>query len=229
MENIFTKENALRIINETKDKKIDIRKTIEKSQKAGSFGLMHTYCMPLEHDDRTRKTFPELMGMEFNDYDDYVDDAYFERVLNHLEEGNGIYISLAYVCEASPNKDDKIFEYKTEGFNYEVEEENDGYYESHEDYINYFGIFSADETVFLKYHEFDELGYNDTTNYGINIKKVNGEYVYRWGNHGGAACNTPPIFDEFSDMGDFDDFLDLSNPVNQLVMAVMENCIVFEE
>ena len=37
MEKIFTKENALRIINETKNKKIDIRKTIEKSQRAGSF------------------------------------------------------------------------------------------------------------------------------------------------------------------------------------------------
>lgn len=229
MENIFAKDNALRIINETKDKKIDIRKTIEKSQSAGSFGLMHTYCMPLEHDDRTRKTFPELMGMEFNDYDNYVDEAYYERVMSHLEEGNGIYITLAYVNEASPNKDDRIYEYKTAGFNYEMEEEIYDYYESHEDYINYFGIFSADETVFLKYHEFDELGYNDTTNYGINIKKVNGEYVYRWGNHGGAACNTPPIFDKFTDMGDFDDFLDLSNPVNQLVMAVMEKCIVFEE
>ena len=108
MENIFAKDNALRIINETKDKKIDIRKTIEKSQSAGSFGLMHTYCMPLEHDDRTRKTFPELMGMEFNDYDNYVDEAYYERVMSHLEEGNGIYITLAYVNEASPNKDDRI-------------------------------------------------------------------------------------------------------------------------
>ena len=142
-------------------------------------------------------------------------------MMSHLEEGNGIYITLAYVCEASPKKDDRIYEYKTEGFNYEVEEEMYDYYESHEDYINYFGIFSADETVFLKYHEFDELGYNDTTNYGINIKKVNGEYVYRWGNHGGAACNTPPIFDEFSDIGDFDDFLDLSNPVNQIVGYIM--------
>ena len=229
MENVFTKENALRIINETKDKKIDIKKTIEKSQTANSFGLMHSYCMPLEHDDGTRKTFPELMGMEFSDYKNHVDEAYYERVMSHLEEGNGIYITLAYVYEASPKKDDRIYEYKTEGFNYEVEEEVLDYYESHEDYIHYFGISSADETVFLKYHEFDELGYNDTTNYGINIKKVNGEYVYRWGNHGGAACGTPPIFDEFSDMGDFDDFHDLSNPVNQLVMAVMENCIVFEE
>ena len=30
-------------------------------------------------------------------------------------------------------------------------------------------------------------------------------------------------------MGDFDDFCDLNNPVNQLVVAVMENCIVFEQ
>ena len=58
MENVFDKDNALRIVNSVNGKKIDIRKTIEKSQRAGSFGLMHTYCMPLEHDDRTRKTFP---------------------------------------------------------------------------------------------------------------------------------------------------------------------------
>ena len=31
MENIFEKENALRIMESIKDKKIDIRKTIEKS------------------------------------------------------------------------------------------------------------------------------------------------------------------------------------------------------
>lgn len=219
MENVFDKENARRIINSINNKKIDIRKTIEKSQTANSFGLFHSYCMPLDFDDRTRKTFPELMGMEFRDYSDYVDDAYYERVMKHLEEENGIYITLAYVCEASPSKDDRIYEFKEKGYNYDVEED---------DHISYYGIFSANETVFLKHHSVDELFYDDTSNYGINIKKVNGEYVYRWGNHGGAACCTPPRFDEFHDSDDFDDFHDVSNPVNQLVLAVMENCIVFE-
>lgn len=220
MTEIFTKENALRIINSIEGKKIDIRKTIEKSQTANSFGLMHTYCVPLDFDDKTRQTFPELMGMEFMDYDDYVDEAYYERVEKHLEEENGIYITLAYVCEGSPKKGDSIYEFKEEGYNYDVEED---------DYISYFGIYSANESVFLKHHSVDELFCSDTCNYGINIKKVNGEYVYRWGNHGGAACMTPPSFDEFHDLGNFDDFHDVSNPVNQLVLAVMENCIVFEE
>ena len=219
MENIFEKENALRIIDSIKDKKIDIRKTIEKSQSANSFGLMHTYCMPLDHDDRTRKSFPELMGMEWQDYKDYVDEAYYDRVVDHLEEGNGIYITLAYVCEASPSKDDEIYEFKMEGYDYEVEED---------DHISYFGVFSCNRTVYLKHHSVDELFCDDTSNYGINVRKVNGEYVYRWGIHGGAACCTPPTFDEFTDMGDFDDFCDLNNPVNQLVVAIMENCIVFE-
>lgn len=75
------KENAIGIIDSIRNKRIDIRKTIEKSQSASSFGLMHTYCMPLEADDRTRKTFPELMGMDFRDYRDYVDDAYYDRVM----------------------------------------------------------------------------------------------------------------------------------------------------
>lgn len=126
---------------------------------------------------------------------------------------------MAYVYEASPNKNSTIYEYKTEGFDYEAEEEKDGYYENHEDYIHCFGIFSANDTVYLKHHEADELGYDDTTNYGIGIRKVDGEYEYRWGNHGGAACMTPPSFDEFHD---------LSNPVNQLVIEVMKDCIVFE-
>lgn len=228
MENVFSKDNALRIVNSVNNKKIDIKKTIEKSQSASSFGLLHTYCVPLEHDDKTRKTFPELMGMDFMDYEDYVDDAYYDRVMEHLEEGNGIYISLAYVCDASPEKDAKVYEFKVDGFNYEVEEEKDDYYDDHEDYMRYFGIYSANDTVYLKHHEFDELGFDDTSNYGINIKKVNGEYVYRWGNHGGAACMTPPGFNEFHDSDDLDDFHDVSNPVNQLVLAVMENCIVFE-
>ena len=190
MENIFEKENALRIIDSIKDKKIDIRKTIEKSQSANSFGLMHTYCMPLDHDDRTRKSFPELMGMEWQDYKENVDEAYYE-----------------------------IYEFKMEGYDYEMEED---------DYISYFGVFSCGKTVYLKHHSVDELFCDDTSNYGINIMKVNDRYVYRWGNHGGAACCTPPTFDEFTDMGDFDDFCDLNNPANQLVMTVMENCIVFE-
>ena len=219
MENIFEKENALRIIESIKDKKIDIRKTIEKSQSADCFGLMHTYCMPLDHDDRTRKTFPELMGMEFTDYKDYVDEAYYDRVEDHLEEGNGIYITLAYVCESIPSNDDEVYEFKMEGYDYEEEED---------DHFCYFGVFSEDRTVYLKHHSVDELFCDDTSNYGINVRKVNGEYVYRWGIHGGAACCTPPSFDEFTDMGDFDDFCDLNNPVNQLVVAVMENCIVFE-
>lgn len=228
MENVFSKDNALRIVNSVNNKKIDIRRTIEKSQSASSFGLLHTYCVPLEHDDKTRKTFPELMGMDFVDYDDYVDEAYYDRVMEHLEEGNGIYISLAYVCDASPEKNAIVYEFKVDGFNYEVEEEKDDYYDDHEDYMRYFGIYSANDTVYLKHHEFDELGFDDTSNYGINIKKVNREYVYRWGNHGGAACMTPPEFNEFHDSDDFDDFHDVSNPVNQLVLAMMENCIVFE-
>ena len=228
MENVFSKENALRIINSVNGKKINIRKTIEKSQTASSFGVMHSYCVPLQSDDMTWKSFPELMGGDFMDYEDYVDEAYYDRVMEHLEEGNGIYIALAYVCDTSPEKDAKVYEFKQEGFNYEVEEEVNGYYDDPRDYIYYFGIYSANDTVYLKHHEFDELGYNDTTNYGINIKKVNGEYIYRWGNHGGAACHQPPFFDEFRDFDDFHDLHDLSNPLNQLVLAVMENCIVFE-
>ena len=205
MENIFEKENALRIIESIRNRKIDIRKTIEKSQSANCFGLMHTYCMPLDHDDKTRKSFPELMGMEWKDYRDYVDEAYYDRVEDHLNEGNGIYITLAYVCEASPKKGDEVHEFKMEGYDYEVEKE---------DYFCYFGVFSAGRTVYLKSHSVDELFCDDTSNYGINVR--------------GAACCTPPTFDEFTDMGDFDDFCDLNNPVNQLVVAVMENCIVFE-
>ena len=219
MENVFTKENALRIINSVNGKRIDIRKTIEKTQSASDFGLMHLYCVPLDARDLTKRTFPELMGMEFRDYEDYVDEAYYQRVMDHLEEGNGIYITLAYVCEASPSKDDEIYEFKMEGYDYEVEED---------DYISYFGVFSCGKTVYLKHHSVDELFCDDTSNYGINIMKVNDRYVYRWGNHGGAACHTPPSFDEFTDMGDFDDFCDLNNPLNQLVVAVMEKCIVFE-
>lgn len=219
MKNPLNKENALRIIESTKDKRIDIRKTIEKSQSANSLGLMHTYCMPLDHDDKTRKTFPELMGMDFRDYGDYVDEAYYERVMEHLEEGNGIYITLAYVNDGSPEKDDEVYEYKLDGYNYEVEDD---------DYILHFGVYSANDTVYLKHHSIDELGYDDTSNYGIAIRKVDGEYVYRWGNHGGAACMRPPFFDEFRDHDDYDGFHDLSNPVNQLVLAVMENCIIFE-
>ena len=222
--NIFTRENALRIINSVNGKKIDVRKTIEKSQTASDFGLMHLYCVPLDHRDQTRKTFPELMGMDFRDYEDKVDEAYYKRVEAHLEEGNGIYITLAYVCDGSPNKDDEIYEYKIDGYNYEVEEEDD-----HESYMKCFVVSSSYKDVYLKSHEFDELGYDMTTNYGINVRKVNGEYVYRWGNHGGAGCGTPPSFDEFTDMGDFDDFHDLNNPVNQLVLAVMEKCIVYEK
>lgn len=228
MENVLTKENALRIMNSVNDKKIDIRKTIEKTQTASDFGLLHLYCVPLDHYDKTRKTFPEIMGMNFMDYEDYVDEAYYERVMEHLEEGNGIYITLAYVCNGIPSDDDKIFEYKLEGFNYEVEEEEDDSYDDHAFYIRYFVISSAGDDVYLKHHDFDELGCDDTSNYGISIKKVNGEYVYRWGNHGGAGCMSPPFFDEFEDNDDFDGFCDLANPVNQLVLAVMENCIVFE-
>ena len=111
MENLFTKENALRIIDSVNGKRIDIRKTIEKTQSASDFGLMHLYCVPLDARDLTTRTFPELMGMEFTDYKDNVDEAYYKRVMDHLEEGNGIYITLAYVCEASPSKDDEIYEF----------------------------------------------------------------------------------------------------------------------
>ena len=219
MENVFTKENALRIINSVNGKRIDIRKTIEKTQTASDFGLMHLYCVPLDARDLTIRTFPELMGMEFTDYEDNVDEAYYKRVMDHLEEGNGIYITLAYVCDGEPRQGDKVFEYGMEGYNYDVEDD---------DYIEHFIIKSAKDDVFLRHHSIDELGFDMTCNYGINIMKVDGEYVYRWGIHGGAGCHTPPSFDEFTDMGDFDDFLDLNNPVNQLVLSVMENCIVFE-
>lgn len=227
----MNKESTLKIMNKIKNNKINIRKTIEKTATGKYIYVKSGYVDPVDIDNKIRSDFPQLID-NGKTYDDEWDEEFFDKVFECLN-GNGIFISLAYVKYAeshNPQDYNETFKYRLEGFNYEVEEEENGFgYDSSEDYITYMEVKSASKNVLCNFHEFDEIEPHETVDYGIKVKKLNDSYETEIGIRVGGECGIPPYFDVFEDNDDYCDLWDINNPLNQLIIKLMNDVIIFEE
>lgn len=98
----MSKNSTISIIKETQNKTVDLRATIEKAMSLDLFGLKHACVAPLNHENESRDSVPELMGLTFDDYADSVDEAFYEKVMECKDE-NAVYIALA--CLAPQGED----------------------------------------------------------------------------------------------------------------------------
>ena len=102
----MSKNSTISIIKETQNKTVDLRATIEKAMSLDLFGLKHACVAPLNHENESPDSVPELMGLSFDDYSNSVDDAFYEKVMECKDE-NAVYISLAYLA---PEGEDSYLE-----------------------------------------------------------------------------------------------------------------------
>lgn len=239
--NIVSYENTITAMENIKSKKIDIKATIENTKKADFLGLEEAYCQAIDSDECMSTDFSEM-----SDKEDFTIEDYYNSVFEYLEKGNGIYIALCYLADAGPDTEnlkfnnnssledeyfiliDKSFEelmamHYNLGMDF-LDEDNDR--------MSYFCIDNAFNTVAVECPEKYELSCDISSDYGIAIKKENDEFKVRFGHRqftSAGPCMGPPCFFEFKETEDPSDEESLYNPLNELMILLMENVIVFEE
>ena len=215
---LISYENAIKAMENVKSHKINIKETIKNTQKSCFLNDKEYYCQAINFQDMLPTDFRELMDENF------TEDNYFNKVFEYLEKDNGIYIALTYLCESSkPDSDCFVLD---DGYFDDDSIEYDGF----EAIVDYFYIDNAYKTVHIEYPIKYGLSFDMASDYGINIKKEGDDYKIRFGHRKSSSCGScmgVPGFYEF-DVGSMTDQNSLANPINQLMILLMEKVIVFD-
>ena len=240
--NLISYKNAVDTMDDIMSKKIDIKATIENTKKADFLGVEESYCQAIDSDDLMPAYFSELVGSE-----NLSPKEYYENVFEYLGKDNGIYIALCYLVDGigidednlkfndNSSLDDDYFiivdkdfeeliaEYHELGIDF-LDENNDEY----SSYMIDNAFHPASVKCLSKYELFCDIA----SDYGISIKKEDEEYKIRFGHRqftSAGPCMGPPKFYEFTEFGDPAGEESLENPLNQLMILLMEKVIVFDE
>ena len=239
---LISYKNAIDTMDDIKSKKIDIKATIENTKKADFLGVEESYCQAIDSDDLMPAYFSELVGSE-----DLSPKEYYENVFEYLEKDNGIYIALCYLVDGigidednlkfndNSSLDDDYFIIVDKDFEELIAEYHelgiDFHDENNDEYSSYM-IDNAFHPASVKCLSKYELFCDIASDYGISIKKEDEEYKIRFGHRqftSAGPCMGPPKFYEFTEFGDPAGEESLENPLNQLMILLMEKVIVFEE
>lgn len=240
--NLISYKNAIDTMDDIKSKKIDIKATIENTKKADFLGVEESYCQPINLDNFMPADFSELVGSE-----DLSPNEYYENVFKYLEKDNGIYIALCYLVDGisidednlkfndNSSLEDDYFIIVDKDFEELIAEYHelgiDFLDENNEEYSSY-RIDNAFNPISVKCLSKYELFCDIASDYGISIKKEDEEYKIRFGHRqftSAGPCMGPPKFYEFTEFGDPAGEESLENPLNQLMILLMEKVIVFED
>ena len=240
--NLISYKNAIDTMDDIKSKKIDIKATIENTKKADFLGVEESYCQPINLDNFMPADFSELVGSE-----DLSPNEYYENVFKYLEKDNGIYIALCYLVDGigidednlkfndnSSLEDDYliIVDKDFEELIAEYHELDKSFIDENNDEYSSYMIDNAFNPISVKCLSKYELFCDIASDYGISIKKEDEEYKIRFGHRqftSAGPCMGPPKFYEFTEFGDPAGEESLENPLNQLMILLMEKVIVFEE
>ncbi len=240
--NLISYKNAIDTMDDIKSKKIDIKATIENTKKSDFLGVEESYCQAIDSDDLMPTYFSELVGSE-----NLSPKEYYENVFEYLEKDNGIYIALCYLVDGisidednlkfndNSSLEDDYFIIVDKDFEELIAEHHklgiDFLDENNEEYSSYM-IDNAFHPVSVKCLSKYELFCDIASDYGISIKKEDEEYKIRFGHRqftSAGPCMGPPKFYEFTEFGDPAGEESLENPLNQLMILLMEKVIVFDE
>ena len=240
--NLISYKNAVDTMDDIKSKKIDIKATIENTKKADFLGVEESYCQPINLDNFMPADFSELVGSE-----DLSPNEYYENVFKYLEKDNGIYIALCYLVDGISIDEDNlkfndnssleddyfiIVDKDFEELIAEYHELDTDFLDENNDEYTSFRIDNAFNPISVKCLSKYELFCDIASDYGISIKKEDEEYKIRFGHRqftSAGPCMGPPKFYEFTEFGDPAGEESLENPLNQLMILLMEKVIVFED
>lgn len=206
----LTNEEYENLKYEIEHRKIDIKKTIKNTASGDILGVKYAYASPLSEHDEFPKEIPELLD-NGKTYEKILDEEFIEKALECVEKEHGLYITLVYAMDES-GPGDIVF--RKEGSDYEIEDEDS------EDYENSILVMSSSDSVLCNFHEFDEIYADMTSDYGINIRKVNGAYETLIGVRcAGLHCWDPQDFSTNWE----------EEPLNRVILRLMYDAIVFED
>lgn len=237
MSKLVSYENAVKAMRNINSKKIDIIRTIENAFEGDFLGEYVHYCEPVDSSGYIDPFF--LDSFDGNDSDLDEDDYYHKKIFEHLEK-DGIYIALCYLIDSLTDDESKFnnnSSLKDEYFIFD-----DGYFEGMEisEYYSeedpeewkYFEISNAfNNNIEIKCPEKYDLSCDEASDYGIKIKKTNDSYNVQFGHRQSSMagpCRGPPQFYKFTTYTKFPED-NLNNPINQLMILLMEKTIIFEE
>ena len=238
---LISYKNAIDTMDDIKSKKIDIKATIENTKKADFLGVEEAYCQPINLENFMPAYFSELLDQEELSPEDY-----YENVFEYLKKYNGIYIALCYMSDGKVDEDnlnfndnssleDDYFILIDKWFEELIAEYNDldlDFFDENNDEYSYFVIDNAFNTISVKTLSKYKFYCDIASDYGISIKKEDEEYKIRFGHRqftSAGPCMGPPKFYEFTEFGDPAGEESLDNPLNQLMILLMEKVIVFED
>lgn len=215
---MISDEKALEIAKKLETVDIDIKKTIEKAATAGYLGEKHFYCTVIEYGGMTH-TVPELLGDRYRSQE--LDNTYFDIISKALDL-DGIYISLAY-CNSRLNIPDEDCDEIVEYDGYELEEDE---YE----YLMQYCLISADNVKKFKiYAEEGISGHEPTEDIGIMTNIINGEYQTYFAIRSTDLCMSSfrviPLSDEYPK----EHPLSFKNPINKLLIEMIDKAIIYKK
>ena len=194
---------------------IDIKKTIEKAATAGYLGEKHFYCTVIEEGGFTH-TIPELLGDPYKSQP--LDNLYFDIVSKALDRA-GIFVSLGYCASTLIIPDEEcseIIEYE----DYDLEEDE---YE----YMVEYALITADSVK--KFKVFAEEGISAperTDDIGLIINIIDGEYKAYFALRSTDQCMSSFRILPFSSEYQKEHPLSLKNPINKLLIEMIDETIV---
>ena len=201
---------------------IDIKKTIEKAATAGYLGEKHFYCTVIEEGGMTH-TVPEILGDRYRSME--LDNLYFDIISKALDH-DGIYISLAYSSQFIQIPDeycDEIYEYNEYDMNFDELDPEDLY-------LMEYGLISADENkIFKIYAEEGISGHERTEDVGIMVNIIDGEYKAYFALRSTDLCMSSFRILPFSSNYPKEHPLSFKNPLNRMLIEMIDNVIVKKE
>ena len=194
---------------------IDIKETIEKASTAGYLGEEHCYCTVIEEGGLTHMV-PEIFGDMHKSMK--LDNLYFDIISKALDH-EGIYISLGYCATNLLIQDDKcseIIEYD----DYDLDEDE---YE----YMMEYALITADDIKkFRVYAEEGIAGHERMEDVGLIINIIDGDYKAYFALRSTDQCMSSFRVLPFTDRYPKEHPLSLMNPINKILIEMIDRTIV---
>ena len=218
MYSVLSTDEVLGLASDIEHAKIDIKKTIEKAATAGYLAEDQAYCTVIQE-----REFTYLVSNLFGDeYGEIKLDNFFFDIISKALDNEGIYISLAY-CHPNlkvPEENiDEVIEYDDY-----VLEEDDLYY------LREFTLITSDEVKVFKIYEEEGIpGHKPTEDLGLIVKYDGEAYSFYFALRSidlcGSSIRVLPLSNDYP----MEHELSFSNPINRLMVEMINNVVVFND
>ena len=211
-------EEILEIASGIKNADIDVKRTVEKAVTAGYLAEEQAYCTVIQEGE-----FTYLVSNLFGDeYPQIRLDNFFFDIISKALDDEGIYISLAY-CHPNLKVPDEYIDEVIDYDEYELEE--DELY-----FLREFTLITADSTkVFRIYEEEGISGHQATQDLGLIVKYDEGVYSFYFALRSIDLCGSSIRVLPLSENYPMEHELSFANPINRLMVEMINDVVVLNE